>query len=106
MDTFWEFCYGVRNMLRPENPEKTIPKSQSPISRRADSPVHSYYHCAHMCCVQTTLDVSTWNHVKIKERVYYLCSQHCWDEWLNNPDSWSPMRAFDTVKEPPPLVLE
>jgi len=96
MDTFWEFCYGVRNILKTDKSTPIPPRSNSPISQRVESPVNKYHDCAHVCCIQTTLDVSTWKHVHIKTRVYYLCSQHCWDEWLNSPDhsAWSPLRHF------------
>ena len=102
MDTFWEFCYGVRNILKPDKPEKSNPpRSGSPISRMAESPVNKYHDCAHVCCVQTTLNLSTWKQVQIRNRIYYLCSQQCWDEWLNSPDysTWSHLHNVRTTDQ-------
>ena len=109
MDTFWEFCYGVRNMIAKEAPRKEPPRSNSPISSRAESPPQNRsYNCTNISCLNCVEDRSKWIHVKIKEHEYWLCSQDCWKEWLHSPEyvPWSPQRHFVPVREPPPLVLE
>jgi len=109
MDTFWEFCYGVRNMLQKQEVHKEVPRSNSPISRHTESPPQvNSYNCANINCINYVEDRSKWIQVKIKEHTYWLCSQDCWDEWLHSPGYvlWSPSNHFVPIKDPPHLSLE
>ena len=109
MDTFWELCYGVRNMLSKQKVDKELPLRDSPISRCTESPTQdSSYNCANIFCMNSVEDLSKWKQVKIKQYNYWLCSQDCWNEWLNSPEylPWSPLKHFVPIKDPPHLTLE
>lgn len=102
MDTFWQFCTGVRESLAPKETE-IKPRSQSPV------PENTGYECANTLCMNTTMDISTWTIVTKKQHMHCFCSQDCYDEWLSTPfrSSWtSPVYKISESKaEPPPLEL-
>lgn len=110
MDTCCIFCYDTRRKKQDKETQVKEPqRSTSPISRSAESPPQKESNsCANMCCVYTTENLSEWKHIRIQKQNYWLCSQDCFDEWINSTEytPWSPLRHFVPVGEPPPLVLE
>ena len=91
MDTFWEFCSGVRD---------------KPKVKRTVSPLPTpFYDCEYLFCVSSTQKLDdSWKTVKIKKRTFYLCSQYCWEQWLDTPKHvpCSPNAGFSQGEVPPP----
>ena len=103
MDTFWEFCSGVRKKLLPDESNK-VQRSESPIT------AYDAYDCSNITCINSTKDISTWKIVKTKTYMYCMCSQDCYDEWLNRPfqSPWSSpvYKIKNSTQDIPPLELE
>lgn len=100
MNAFWEFCSGVRQALAPDSKSRRRPESPPPVYD---------YDCANFCCIRTTKDLSAWIEVKAGKKVFFFCSNECWDEWLQLPTAiaWSPVSYPHHVKkDPPALQLE
>jgi len=100
MDTFWQFCTGVRESLVPKETE-IKPRSHSPVPENTD------YECANTLCMNTTVRLSTWKIVTMKQHMHCLCSEDCYDEWLSTPFSsrWmSPVYKIRESKSDPPLL--
>jgi hypothetical protein len=73
MESFWDFCAGVRDRLTTPEPTE---RPSSPPS------LEFCYDCANYLCVNTTKDISSWKLVQKKKRQFYFCKHECWEEWL------------------------
>jgi len=101
MDAFWQFCSGMRQAL---DTEPACPRAESPPPTR-----EIWHDCANLLCVASAKDVTAWKQVKMRTRMFYLCSEDCWNEWLHTPPSspWSPsIYGAPQPGDPPPLELE
>ncbi len=88
MNTFLDYCYSTFQRNNGSSPKKR-PKSPSPFN----SEWNDRYDCRNFACIQDTDDVSNWKKVKYNQRVFYFCSEDCWNEWLGDPATmgcWSP----------------
>jgi len=88
MDTFLDYCYSTFQRNNRSSPKKR-PKSPSPFNSKR----LGRYDCRNFACIQDTYDISTWKKVKYNQRVFYFCSEDCWNEWLGDPATmgcWSP----------------
>ena len=113
MESFIEFCAGTRLAKAIKSWKKPPKRPVSPIADENEQDpgaierLYSEIECGNLLCIESTENASRWKQARVRDRLYYLCSDSCYKTWLNSPQyhSFSPSVPAKPRKDPPPMEL-